>query len=50
MTVSLAGSILILNPLPFQRYYLPLVPFICLWIPVGLLPVWEWINEKRRSR
>jgi 4-amino-4-deoxy-L-arabinose transferase-like glycosyltransferase len=20
------------NPLPFQRYYIPLVPFICLWI------------------
>lgn len=23
------------NPLPFQRYYIPLIPFICLWIGLG---------------
>jgi 4-amino-4-deoxy-L-arabinose transferase-like glycosyltransferase len=23
------------NPLPFQRYYVPLIPFICLWIGTG---------------
>lgn len=23
-------------PLPFQRYYIPLVPFICLWVAYGL--------------
>lgn len=27
------------NPLPFQRYYMPLVPFIILWIAVGLQDV-----------
>lgn len=48
MTASLIGALLLLNPLPFQRYYLPLVPLICIWIPVGLIPVWEWIKEKRR--
>jgi 4-amino-4-deoxy-L-arabinose transferase-like glycosyltransferase len=24
-------------PLPFQRYYVPLIPFVCLWIAYGLL-------------
>ncbi len=30
-------SLLALIPLPFQRYYLPMVPFVCLWSGYALL-------------
>ncbi len=36
MSVCQAGALLILNPLPYQRYYLPLIPFVCLWAAIGL--------------
>jgi 4-amino-4-deoxy-L-arabinose transferase-like glycosyltransferase len=36
MSVCQAGALLILNPLPYQRYYLPLIPFVCLWAALGL--------------
>ena len=31
-----ALALLWANPLPFQRYYMPMVPFIILWIAIGL--------------
>jgi hypothetical protein len=31
-----AAALLVLVPLPFQRYYLPLVPHACLWAAFGL--------------
>lgn len=31
-----AGALLWATPLPFQRYYLPLVPFVCLWASLGV--------------
>lgn len=31
-----ACALLVAIPLPFQRYYLPLVPFVCLWTALGL--------------
>ncbi len=36
MSVCQAGALLVLNPLPYQRYYLPLIPFVCLWAAIGL--------------
>ena len=36
MSVCQAGALLILNPLPYQRYYLPLIPFVCLWAALGI--------------
>jgi hypothetical protein len=32
-------------PLPFQRYYIPLVPFICLWIALGILQTVNRIKQ-----
>lgn len=31
-----AAALLVFNPLPFQRYYLPLLPFIVLWQALGM--------------
>ena len=36
LTVSQGLALLALVPLPFQRYYLPLVPLTCLWSAWGL--------------
>jgi hypothetical protein len=35
-TLAQAAGLLLANPLPIQRYYLPLVPFACLWIAYGM--------------
>lgn len=35
-TVALVAALFLLVPLPWQRYYLPLVPFACLWSALGL--------------
>ena len=35
-TLCLAGGLLLAVPLPWQRYMLPLIPFVCLWCGVGL--------------
>lgn len=35
-TLLQALALLGANPFPFQRYYLPIVPFIILWIAIGL--------------
>lgn len=29
-------ALLVVVPLPFQRYYMPLVPFACIWTAVGV--------------
>ena len=46
-------SLLLLNPLPWQRYYLPLAPFWALLYGAGLAYVgrliWQW-SEARRVR
>ena len=34
-TLCMAGGLLLAVPLPWQRYVLPLVPFVCLWSGVG---------------
>ncbi len=36
LTISQGLALLALVPLPFQRYYLPLVPLTCLWSAWGL--------------
>jgi hypothetical protein len=33
------------NPLPFQRYYIPLIPFICLWIGYFVAQIWMGIRQ-----
>lgn len=33
------------NPLPFQRYYIPLVPFVCLWIGYLIMHVFGKIKQ-----
>jgi 4-amino-4-deoxy-L-arabinose transferase-like glycosyltransferase len=44
-------SLLLLNPLPWQRYYLPLVPFYALFYGAGIAHlgafVWRWIGSRR---
>ena len=38
--------ILIFVPLPFQRYYLPVVPFCCIWIAFGICEILSPICKK----
>jgi 4-amino-4-deoxy-L-arabinose transferase-like glycosyltransferase len=33
------------NPLPFQRYFIPIVPFICLWIAYSTAEIVERIKQ-----
>jgi 4-amino-4-deoxy-L-arabinose transferase-like glycosyltransferase len=33
------------NPLPFQRYFIPVVPFICLWISYSAVEILERIKQ-----
>lgn len=50
-TLTQALGLLALVPLPWQRYYLPLVPFSCLWAAYGIdrLRAGLW-DAARRSR
>jgi hypothetical protein len=34
-----AGALLVANAIPFQRYYIPLLPFVILWMGLGLLHI-----------
>jgi 4-amino-4-deoxy-L-arabinose transferase-like glycosyltransferase len=47
--LELIGISLLLS-LPFQRYILPLIPFLCLWCSISvtwlLHPLWSRINKK----
>jgi len=36
-------------PLPFQRYYLPLIPFICLWVAYGVSSAGAVIRQEMRG-
>jgi 4-amino-4-deoxy-L-arabinose transferase-like glycosyltransferase len=44
-TLAQAIGLLLANPLPIQRYYLPLVPFVCLWIAYGIAQVLPHIKS-----
>ncbi len=37
--IVLALALLVAIPLPWQRYYMPLVPFTCLWAAAGIMAV-----------
>lgn len=39
------GALLWANPVPFQRYYIPLVPFIILWTSLGAKKVYSIIKK-----
>jgi hypothetical protein len=51
LVVWLAVTIisLLVNPLPWQRYYLPLYPVASLLAGVGLQAVADWIVQKRKQ-
>jgi len=34
-TALLGGTLFLANPLPYQRYYIPLVPFLVVWQALG---------------
>jgi 4-amino-4-deoxy-L-arabinose transferase-like glycosyltransferase len=38
-TVLQGITLLLANPLPIQRYYLPLVPLVCLWAGIGITEI-----------
>jgi len=49
--VSMAAALWLLDPLPWQRHYLPLVPFICIWVAyalnrLGMTLVSAWKSAK----
>ncbi len=35
-TIIQTLALVLFNPLPFQRYVMPLIPFICIWMSFGL--------------
>ncbi|MGB9668923.1 MAG: hypothetical protein ACPL0B_00925 [Anaerolineales bacterium] len=35
-TIIQSFALLLFNPLPFQRYVMPLIPFVCIWMSFGL--------------
>ncbi len=39
-------ALLIANPLPYQRYWIPVVPFICVWMAYG---VEEIVSETKKQ-
>jgi 4-amino-4-deoxy-L-arabinose transferase-like glycosyltransferase len=49
---TLVQSIALLwaNPLPFQRYYLPLIPFITIWISYGITSIVQRIKQATSKR
>jgi 4-amino-4-deoxy-L-arabinose transferase-like glycosyltransferase len=48
-TISQAIALLWANPLPFQRYYIPLVPFATLWGSYGTILVAQRIKEAAKQ-
>lgn len=47
-TILQAGALLALVPLPWQRYYMPLVPFAVLWAAYGISQVGEVVRRSIR--
>jgi 4-amino-4-deoxy-L-arabinose transferase-like glycosyltransferase len=47
--LSQMGALLLFVPLPFQRYSLPLVPFICIWSAFGLNKLIELAFAMRKQ-
>jgi len=51
-SAATVSGLLLIN-IAWQRYYLPLLPIVCLWAAYGLLRVWEPFGEvlaRRRGR
>ena len=49
-TFSLTLGILIFLPLPWQRYFIPLIPLVAFWFGYGFLPLSEAIKTTLVSR
>lgn len=49
-TVLQAGALLIAVPLPWQRYYMPMVPFTILWAAYGVDQVFSRAVSQSRGR
>ena len=48
-TAAMAGSLLAFNPLPYQRYYIPLLPLLVLWEATGFVTLMQGIREGFRA-
>ena len=46
-TLCMIGGLLLAVPLPWQRYVLPLIPFVCLWSGVGFAWLLKLLNAIR---
>ncbi len=44
------AALLLANPLPFQRYYLPLIPFVALWVAFGVTSLTRAMQLLARRR
>ena len=49
-SVLQAGALLLANPLPIQRYYLPLLPMVCLWAGLGGADLLDGLKRARQPR
>jgi 4-amino-4-deoxy-L-arabinose transferase-like glycosyltransferase len=47
LATALQSSILIIAiPIPYQRYWIPLIPFICLWMANGIEEIMQLITKQ----
>ncbi len=47
-TLAQFAALLAALPIPFQRYYLPLVPFVCLWSGYAIITTTRALTKTRR--
>ena len=48
--LALTLFVLLLNPLAWQRYYLPLLPLTCLLAASGMTTLWRWVTLWRNRQ
>jgi 4-amino-4-deoxy-L-arabinose transferase-like glycosyltransferase len=44
-TILQTAALLWANPVPFQRYYFPLVPYVILWMGLGIMEIYKIIKK-----
>jgi len=49
-TASTVLGLLILIPIAWQRYYLPLAPLLSLWVAIGLVKIFARVQDHRSTR
>ncbi len=46
-TLAQTSALLIVVPIPWQRYVMPLLPFATLWIALGMSPFFDFLSQQK---